>query len=163
MSIIGWKTFYGDDGKGGRSKYLTRINIGRLCVHLIWRGDVDQDCHDHPWDFWTFPLVNYVESVIQYDKDERPYKVARVVPAWQWHYRPAIYCHRILGKWCGKVWKAHPSAYPGHQEGLIVTLVWKSKKKRDWGFLRIRPDGWRWVPYKSYLRDKGESETDSAI
>lgn len=51
--------------------YLTRIKLSpkikgyRLMLHIFWEGDPDPDCHDHPWDFYTFPLVSYDEEVLE--------------------------------------------------------------------------------------------------
>ena len=49
----GWHTIITDG-----SKYMTRVWFGRLRVHVFYRGDADADPHDHPWDFWTFPLTS---------------------------------------------------------------------------------------------------------
>lgn len=44
------------------------------------------------------------------------------------HYRPAEYAHRVLCPW--------------HEgPGAIVTIVWKSRRRREWGF--FCPQGWR--------------------
>ena len=43
--------------------YLLRVKLtpktrwGQLYLHIFHRGDQDRCPHDHPWDFWTFPLV----------------------------------------------------------------------------------------------------------
>jgi hypothetical protein len=52
--------------------YMTRIWMGPLRFHIFHRGDQDPDCHDHPWDFWTFPLVSYVEEVLHPIRDTIP-------------------------------------------------------------------------------------------
>lgn len=93
--------------KGGKrgKRYMTRIWLGRLRVHIFYRGDEDRDPHDHPWAFWTFPLSSYVEEVTE--KIERgildPMYQSRiqVVPAWKLNYRPAEHCHRVVGKFTG--------------------------------------------------------------
>jgi hypothetical protein len=157
MSWFGCKTFYGHDLDGSWNKYLTRLNVGRLCLHIMWRGDGDQDCHDHPWDFWTFPLVNYVEVRAHLETNEQgflyPVFTSQVVSRFKWHYRPCTYTHRVVGKWLGKG-TAHPNAYPGYGPGIIVTIIWKSKVKRAWGF--FKKDTWCWVPWREYLKDKGK-------
>jgi hypothetical protein len=123
---FGYQTIYGKDGEHD-APYLTRFRIGRLCLHIFWRGDNDPDCHDHPWGFWTFPLHAYVEEVVTshmnpvtrkkrvfagYDIEGRPEYLdmeyfggepvyerrQQVVPARRWSYRPATHTHRVLGR-----------------------------------------------------------------
>ena len=109
----GWHTILGVDG----SPYMTRIWIGRLRLHIFHRGDLDQDPHDHPWDFWTFPLTPYVEEVTEkrdvrvsdhvvkavgetfdFGHMETEYRTERhVVMARHWTFRPAEHTHRVIG------------------------------------------------------------------
>lgn len=157
--FIGVRTIYGVDEERN-TPYMTRINIGRLYLHIFHRGDADKDPHDHPWDFWTFPLTSYVEEVIptsvasnarnkiaNWPSHDGPY--TRVVRAFRLHYRHATHTHRVLGRWAGHL-------VPGNGEavwtlGRIVTIVWKSKPKRAWGFLKNRDGKWCWVPWKEYV------------
>lgn len=121
-SWFGKSTIYGVDGEHNTA-YMTRYWIGRLRLHVFHRGDQDPDCHDHPWDFWTFPLTSYVEEVAvppsypnvceicqepdgcrycELSGEMNPCKVVRqVVPAWRWTFRPATHCHRVLAPWSG--------------------------------------------------------------
>ena len=119
----GWHTIIGEDG----SPYMTRIWLGRLRLHIFHRGDLDQDPHDHPWDFWTFPLTPYVEEVTEkrdvrvsdhvvkavgetfdFGHMETEYRTERhVVPAWRWAFRPAEHTHRVLGRYSGNVNRRH--------------------------------------------------------
>ena len=46
-SFFGRHTIYDD---AGGTPYMTRYWIGRLRLHIFYRGDADPDCHDHPWD-----------------------------------------------------------------------------------------------------------------
>lgn len=62
--FMGHSTIYGADGEH-ETPYMTRFWIGRLRLHIFHRGDADPDCHDHPWDFTTFPLRSYVEEVLE--------------------------------------------------------------------------------------------------
>lgn len=117
---------------GSQTPYMTRIWIGRLRLHIFYRGDLDPDCHDHPWDFWTFPLTPYVEEVVENsgwmeyeingsrhsylaDSDEARFsplaaelgkpifrKHLQIVPAWRLTFRPATHCHRVLGAYAGQ-------------------------------------------------------------
>jgi hypothetical protein len=42
----GWHTI-----QHNGSPYMTRIWIGRLRLHIFYRGDTEPDAHDHPWEF----------------------------------------------------------------------------------------------------------------
>lgn len=169
---IGIHTILGDDG----DRYMTRAWIGRLRLHIFYRGDADPDCHDHPWDFWTFPLTPYVETAVVFDDEVSRrlltemestsgikstyngdiYARRQVVPAWRWTFRPADHCHRVLGRWNGDG-RGHRNAYPGIVPGKIITIVWHSRRKRDWGFLKNRDGKWCWIPWKEYVFGGGKS------
>lgn len=112
--------------------YMTRFWFWRFRIHRFHRGDKDQDCHDHPWDFWTFPLTSYVEEVLYpvretvatvptdgrymvngetYDLKAgdtipmgppRYYTNTEIVRAFRLHRRRAEHAHRVLGAWNGQ-------------------------------------------------------------
>jgi hypothetical protein len=117
----GWHTILGADEFGNETPYMTRIWIGRLRLHIFHRPDQDPDPHDHPWDFWTFPLWplhGYVEEVVRNlsdaalsvrdDRQEPIYhKRLVIVPALRLSFRPAEHCHRVLGAWTGTVTGPH--------------------------------------------------------
>lgn len=170
-------TIFGVDGEH-REPYMTRYWIGRLRLHIFHRGDQDPDCHDHPWDFWTFPFTNYVEEIALPNRFEGGYDLHRqIVRAWRWSFRPATHTHRVLGRWTGRwerPWPGRPvdsemvESYqsprrlriedePSFGPGPIVTLVWRSKDKRKWGFLKARDGKWCWVHWKSYVFGGGKS------
>ena len=169
--FIGWHTIYGVDGEHA-APYMTRIWIYRLRLHIFYRGDNDPDPHDHPWDFWTFPLTSYVEEVATpVTKGVAPLELLlcgpenytlshQVVRAFRLQYRPATHCHRVLGR-------ARPAAY-GSQDGCIrealpeavpgkiVTIVWRGMNGRKWGFLRNRDGKWCWTPWREYVFGGGK-------
>lgn len=160
---FGWNVIHGPDGP-----YMTRIWIGRLRLHIFHRGDGDPDCHDHPWNFWTFPLTPYVEEVVDLVIGEEPKRRKQVVPAWRLSFRPAEHCHRVLGRWNGE-WNHDfpPGSFeddplrweledPTVVSGKIITLVWVSKPRRKWGFLKNRDGEWCWVPWKEYVFGGGK-------
>lgn len=175
----GWNTIYGMDG----SPYMTRAWIGRLRFHIFHRGDLDPDHHDHPWDFTTFPLTSYVEEVAVpigkfVHKDSasgkltvgpREWRTKRVlVHAFRPHFRPATHMHRVLGRYAG--WDKFPEGQheygrwlddpfytvPVWRPGKIVTIVWRSKPKRAWGFLKNRKGHWCWTDWKDYVFKGGK-------
>ena len=169
---FGWSTIYGHAGKHS-VPYMTRIWIGQLRLHIFYRGDNDPDCHDHPWDFWTFPFTAYVEEVIfpiqdtvaesQPEPKLRYQLVRQVVPAFKWTFRPATHTHRVIGPVGDKVVQLSaiilhtakellPIAVPGK----IVTLVWRGKVGRNWGFLKNRNNQWCWVGCKDYIWQGGK-------
>ena len=111
----------------GQKPYMTRIIIGRLRFHVFHRGDLDADPHDHPWDFWTFPLRSYVEEVaipvggyLSGDRaGESNFELRRfVVKAFRWHFRPAEHRHRVLGRYAGYV---QTPPLDGLPNGLFAT------------------------------------------
>ena len=182
----GRSVIYGKEDEHA-TPYMTRYWIGRLRLHIFHRGDQDPDCHDHPWDFWTFPFTPYVEEVAEptgwgeyevngrtysylLDSDEARYsplaaergrptyrKRYQIVPAWRLTFRPAEHTHRVLGRL-----DPHdiPSNFPPELSvipGNIVTLVWRSRDRRKWGFLKDRDGKWCWVHWKSYVFGGGKS------
>lgn len=111
-SFFGRSTIYGREGEH-HTPYMTRYWIGRLRLHVFYRGDADPDPHDHPWEFWTFPLTSYVEEVMWAPvadairdgtsmasfPDPSNLISRQGVKRFRWHYRPATHCHRVLGRW----------------------------------------------------------------
>lgn len=132
--------------KGDR--YRTAIRLWkRWRVHIFWRGDTDLCPHDHPNDFWTFPLRGYWERVMDPSGFTRP----NYVKPFRWHFRPAEYAHRVLG--------AHRdhSVIPDHFEGGFITIVKEGPERRSWGFwLWDNHDNQpRWVYWRKYLGEEG--------
>lgn len=154
----GIQTIYGADTPDRPEKpYMTRLWLGRLRLHIFHRGDADPDCHDHPWDFWTFPLNSYVEevaiSIRQAVPEGQPQPKPKfgtfkqVVESGRWTYRPAIHCHRVLG--------------PVRRHWLlgerIVTIVWRGQASRAWGFLKLRDGRWCWQFWREYVYEGGKN------
>lgn len=179
--FIGFNTIYGANGEHS-TPYLTRIWIGRLRFHIFHRGDADPDCHDHPWDFWTFPLTSYVEEVVRpvdpdfaYSQQTMFRRDLQVVPAWHLSHRPATHCHRVIGRYSWRLWSpltksvipASPRLVnelialrqgfiPHHDDRKIITIVWRGKPGRKWGFLRNRDGKWCWTPWREYVFGGGK-------
>jgi hypothetical protein len=171
---IGKSVIYGKD-KEHATPYMTRYFIGRLRLHIFHRPDQDPDCHDHPWGFWTFPLTSYIEEVAVVEKISTRDGVKHIGPAdmryehngvrtrrqavwaFQWTYRPATHCHRVLGRWSG-MGEETDAFYPDLNPvpGPIITIVWREAAKREWGFLKLRDGRWCWEPAKSYVFGKGK-------
>ena len=166
--FMGWNTIHrletGD-------RYMTRIWIGRLRLHIFHRGDEDPDPHDHPWDFWTFPLVPYVEEVTVPIREQEPHRYTAVVSAWRWNFREATHTHRVKGAWDGHFYgnlrngdlailpyRSAMTPLPGVVEGKkIVTLIWRSKEYRKWGFLKNRDGKWCWIGWRDYILGGGKN------
>ncbi len=124
---------YARDEEGASTLYLTRLHLGRMFLHFFTRGDMDRCPHDHPWDFWTFPLTPYYEEVWRvYNGQVVCISDRQKVQRFRLHFRPATYIHRVLHPTSGK---------------RIITLVWHSPKKRAWGFWF--GDGW--VHHRDYI------------
>lgn len=170
--------------------YMTRFWFWRFRLHIFHRGDKDQDCHDHPWDFWTFPLTSYVEEVLHpiretvaYRPDgsplnepiERFSRRVELVRRFRLHKRSAEHCHRVLGAWSG--WykdgflefpegaftKLSPTAEPTviHRQKKIVTLVYQGGVRRKWGFWKEREGRWCWDFWKKYVLEGGRDQACS--
>ena len=111
--------------------YMTQRWCGRAFLHVFHRGD-EEDPHDHPSAFWTFPLVPYIERVyVPHEAAPLAAKIGtseftvfeRVVPAFRLHRREWWHIHRVIGRADGR-------------DGPIVTLVWRERERRGapWGF-----------------------------
>lgn len=172
--------------------YQSRFKLGRIRLHIFYRGDLDPDCHDHPFDFWTFPLTPYIEEYVNDTIADRCRKsqdgsciapngatVVRkqLIRAFRITFRKAEHTHRILGRWDGHhydaitkktIWSfplrnkknfwlkfesaiAQMSMTPLLMDAPIVTIVWQSKPRREWGFLTHNANMWQWVPWKKYI------------
>lgn len=196
--LFGRHVIYGKEAEHA-TPYMTRYWFGRLRLHIFHRGDQDPDCHDHPWDFWTFPLTSYVEEVAAYssaaamsqmqrDTMERLrsmvrtgaiaalageemsqptpepvnenrrygyYLTRQVVPTFRLSFRPAHHTHRVLGRY--KPDHSEEIYGPSVAPGKIITIVWCSRRKRDWGFLKKRDGKWCWVAWREYVFGGGKS------
>ncbi len=160
--FAGWNTIF---RSGEKDPYMTRIWFGRLRLHIFHRGDNDPDPHDHPWDFYTFPLTGYVEEVTERSNrerfsetvDEEPFTYRQVVPAFRISFRPAEHTHRVLGPWDGRrsIFEPKPRLTT-YKEGKVVTLVWKGPDRRDWGFWKTRLGKTCWVFWKEYIAGGGK-------
>jgi hypothetical protein len=135
---------------GSKSLYMSQLILGSLRFHVFWRGDEDPDPHDHPWEFWTFPLTDYLEEVTDPETHE---KHTEIVTAFHWHHRPATYTHRVLRRVRNDLhgwdfWTTYP--------GPIVTIVWTGPRTRSWGFLKTRDGKWCWVAWREYVFKGGK-------
>lgn len=159
-------------------KYLSRYRFGRLMFHIFHTGDPDPDCHDHPYGFWTFPLVSYVEEVIvpqladslhgPFDSVQpvicEPSKAVRhlrVVPRFKFTFNKATHTHRVIGPWNG--YSTTPNGYeyrgqpatkyhiPGVKSGKVVTIVLRQRTSRKWGFLKNEGNKWCWQYWRDYI------------
>lgn len=159
--------------------YMTRVWFWRLRLHIFHRPDLDPDPHDHPWDFWTFPIWpahGYVEEVVKAPTTGAIYSAMetgippeftrdlQVVPAFRPSFRHADHCHRVMGAYTGTMvetddylgdgdWRTEPGVDPNRK---LVTLVWFSEPKRAWGFLKNRDGKWCWVGWRDYILGGGK-------
>lgn len=147
--------------------YMTRVTLGRLRLHIFWRGDADPDPHDHPWGFWTFPLQDYLEEVVMPDDealgfadvfglDPGVFVSQQVVKRFRLHYRPATHTHRVLGACRETTTADSPVRTWGLTGRPLVTLVWRERESRDWGFLKFRGPDVCWEPWRRYVYEGGK-------
>lgn len=164
--FCGWNTIYGRDGEHG-TPYMTRVWFWRLRLHIFHRGDQDEDTHDHPWAFMTFPLTPYVEEVVLWNREDDPdmtqmETVWQVVPAWRFTHRPATHTHRVLGSWSGAIgmfsgpFRRGTRPIPDQPTRKIITIVWRGPDERKWGFLKRRDGRWCWVHWREYVFGGGK-------
>jgi hypothetical protein len=115
--------------------YLTPARDWSLRLHKFWRGDDLRAPHDHPFDFWTFPLTSYVEDV--YSRGLWPGWIIkrRTVKAFRWHYRPASFKHIVIGRADGKT-------IP------FFTICVARERERRWGFWTTPTTFVPWREYK---------------
>lgn len=154
LTVLGFEVearrLYGRE-LGDWTPYMSQLIIGRLRLHVFHRGDADPDPHDHPWDFWTFPLHSYLEEVTVPDPPRGQYhREVNLVTAFHWHHRPATYTHRVL---CRGSERTGALALPGP----IITIVWTAPKSRSWGFLKQRDGRWCWQAWKDYVLKGGKN------
>lgn len=156
---ISWHLAHGEDG----TPYLFRGWIGRLRLHIFYRGDQDRDPHDHPWGFRTFPLTSYAEEVTVkhvdggVEKEVVSYeKHTNIVRAFRLHYRPATYLHRVRNRVRRQRNASNPDAWEDCP-GKIYTLVWREGWKRDWGFLKTRDGRTCWQYWRDYVFNGGRN------
>ncbi len=142
--------------KDDDNAYMTRWWLGRLRFHIFHREDLDDDPHDHPWGFWTFPLTSYVEEVLAtWPSDLRLER--QIVRRFRWHRRSAEHCHRVLGALdtnpvprylSGEVSEPYAPVDAGKK---VKTIVWRLKPGRKWGFWKKRNGRWCWQFWKEYV------------
>ena len=160
MGIV--KRIYGRDGEHSTC-YLTRVKLtpntrwGQLYFHIFHRADLDRDFHDHPYDFWTFPLRTYYERVLDLSTGrDRLNAVGR----FRWHFRLAEYAHTQLGAarfhWIESMPGAGMTRVRENVFGSwTATLVFHKPARREWGFWLpsnaaiIGP--YFWVNWRKYL------------
>jgi hypothetical protein len=135
MSII--STVYGVGAQRG-DPYRTKIQLPfGWRFHKFYRPDEDRAWHDHPNHFWTFPFADYLEELF----DPATGRVTmNIVKGWRWHYRPATYTHRLMGR-LGQPSRSH------------WTLVHEILPEfRMWGFYVEQPDGrFAYIPWRDYI------------
>lgn len=95
-------------------------------LHRFYKGDDMRAPHDHPWDFWTFPLCRGYEEIAV----RGGVLMHEWVPGWQLHYRPSSYQHIVLDP---------PKPF--------WTIVVTGRKSRGWGFW---PGSETFVPWKEW-------------
>ena len=137
MSFI--STVYGVDG-AHNSPYRTKIQLPfGWRLHKFHRPDLDRAWHDHPNHFWTFPLSDYIEELLDPETGDT---MTHVVRGWRWHYRDAQYIHRLLG------------SYPDQRKSHWTIVREILPEFRSWGFYVEQPDGcFIRVPWRKYIFD----------
>jgi hypothetical protein len=127
-------------------RYMTRWFLSpltwrwRIFIHYIALPDHGRAMHDHPWDFWSIPLLRFYEEEVGGSyctkhsasvPDRQCPDCALMQPAWVEHtswlkpkFRKAEHVHRIVRVAQRGCW----------------TLVLARQPRRQWGFWL--PAGW---------------------
>lgn len=124
-----WRFGYQDQVIGrAECPYLHRRNIylglWSLRYHIFHNSDEDRALHNHPWAFWTFPIVPYDEIY----SDENGTERRRKVKPWRLHLRRHGFKHRVIK----------------NDDKPARTFIFTCRKKSSWGF--FGPNGfvnWR--------------------
>lgn len=163
MSLPRKVTIFSKKTQGHPDPYRTVWQMwtpwGKLKLHLFHRGDRDHAFHDHPADFWTFPLTSYVDHPFDPEtRQPRPYELVR---AFRVHYRPAEYAHKLIGRAEG-----HDGVSPLKR---VWTIVWEKHNRRQWGFWQRLPSTWdrpttqwTWMHWRTFLIATGQIEPTQA-
>lgn len=135
-----WRTMEIMDRTHPDQVYLKRLRIIQtplfgLYVHWIYLPDNDRDCHDHPWNFWSFVARGAYAEYVRTDPLEWPKQSHNV------HQRFSL--HRMT------VEKAHKITYvePG-----TITVLLIGRRTRDWGFWTDKG----WVHWREYNTEAGK-------
>lgn len=120
-------------------RYIAYVFGFSLRLHKFWRGDDDRAPHDHPWDFWTFPLSDYWEKVPHENGPTQEFNTwayrDNFVEAFRWHKRDAEYQHIVTGRAYGK-------------PGPFWTIVVTKRARNKWGFW---PSPINFVPWRDWV------------
>jgi hypothetical protein len=146
--VLRSRTFWRcDEPAGERRPLMTRHTLlttkwGNLYLHVFHSSD-DEELHDHPWDFTTFILWRgYLEEVPLY-------------PIYDHTYHDKEMGRRQKRVWPGMVLRRR--AEWRHRVVLVndkpaVTMLWVSKKRREWGF--FGKDG-KWTQWEQRHKERG--------
>lgn len=111
------------------TRWILRIACWELRLHKFFRGDDDRAPHDHPFDFWTFPLTTYSEEVFplpEYDPLDGEVWAAepfmRHVRRFRAHHRPAYFRHIVHGRVDRK------------NKPFYTIVLARRRRERKWGF-----------------------------
>lgn len=140
----------GCEGRGDAdSPYLTRYTLlefknWQLCLHIFHRSD-SPELHDHPWNFYTLPLLHGYREMVRYSETDM--RLEEVKP-WRLRFRPAEYAHRVILHSRFRV----DDNYQLHvTKKKAVTLVLMTKRRREWGFFTKVG----WTKWRQYFADNG--------
>lgn len=143
-------TIFSKKTQGHLSPYRTAWQMwtpwGKLKVHLFHRGDMEKAWHDHPADFWTFPLTSYVEQ--PFDTETKLPQPYRLVRRFRLHKRKAEFAHRLIGKAVGP--------HGIDINGRIWTLVFEKHNHRRWGFWTGHRGFYGWTYWEDHLERTGQ-------
>jgi hypothetical protein len=125
---IGWKEI----GEEFTRFVLWKTPLFNIYLHKLNAPNWHPECHDHPWGFVALLLKGgYCEQVGEKRYRRRAGSIL---------FRRATFTHNVTTPY-----------------GTSWSLIFATRKSRDWGFLpcnRNRPEPMNWEAYRETYRDK---------
>lgn len=123
------KTFFGSSGPYMTVRLIKWRGVS-ICLHQIHRSDEDEDCHDHPFDFWSL--------ILRGGYWEHQQNGART-----WH-GPCSFLRR-------KAEDRHRLELKPGLTAWTLCIKFARNPEREWGFWR----GETFIPWRQYIKSKG--------
>lgn len=134
-----FKWFDIPDSRDQDYTYLRRLRIVQtpwfaFLLHFIFVPDLDQDPHDHPWNFWSFVVRGgYTERFFEFVHDRNFSHFRKRHLRWSLHRMRVEHAHQIDGI-----------------SPRTCTLLFVGRRQRDWGFWMSEG----FIPWKTYNQRK---------
>lgn len=133
------------EGEPYMDRWIVYLAGYTVRLHKFYRGDDPTAPHDHPWDFWTFPLTTYAE--VAYKAYWGYGGTCDLVERFRLHKREAEYRHWVVGRADGK-------------KRPFYTIVFTARLRNAWGFW---PEEDVFVPWREWSPKSDAIERGSTV